>query len=343
MRALARRRDLLRLAPLPALAIAAALLVPLLGGGSQPSLAASTGPRMALTVTGPGVVCSAPPDAVCSAPVSSTVIVTVDVAARPAAGYVGFQTELFYDDLTYQPRGLDQEILWPQSALPARFPASPAGNERIVDHGALSGVAPPLPVSTHTGGIVEVLLGCPAQTQVFTLALVPYDALSRPLGSGFKPAGSGGEPGPSVPVKTTGQRAIDLDGDGSPEQVDVAGAVQLTCGEGTPVATNTPTPSRTPTPTNTPAPSRTPTPTTTPTRTSTPTVTPTPSGLVGDVSCDGEVNSIDAVLLLQYVARIIEALSCQELADTSGDGNIDSVDAALVLQFDAGLIDSLPP
>ncbi len=63
--------------------------------------------------------------------------------------------------------------------------------------------------------------------------------------------------------------------------------------------------------------------------------------LLGDVDCDGAVNSIDAALVLQLGAGLIPSLRCQEGADTNQDGTINAIDAALILQFDAGLIDSL--
>jgi hypothetical protein len=72
-----------------------------------------------------------------------------------------------------------------------------------------------------------------------------------------------------------------------------------------------------------------------------PTPTPVPPSLLGDVNCDDEINSIDALLILQYVAALIdlEDLDCPENADVDDDGDIDAIDAALILQYDAGLID----
>ena len=95
-----------------------------------------------------------------------------------------------------------------------------------------------------------------------------------------------------------------------------------------------------PPPTSTPT--ITPTPTATPTLTATATPTPTPLP-PGDASCDGDVNSIDATLILQYDAGLTDALACEDAADVNNDGGVNALDAALILQFDAGLIDSLEP
>ena len=63
----------------------------------------------------------------------------------------------------------------------------------------------------------------------------------------------------------------------------------------------------------------------------------------GDVNGDGEVNSVDAALILQLNAGLIASLPCQEAADVNGDGAVTSEDAALILQFTAGFIESFPP
>lgn len=69
-----------------------------------------------------------------------------------------------------------------------------------------------------------------------------------------------------------------------------------------------------------------------------PTPTPSPAELPGDANCDGAVNAIDAALILQATAQLIDAVSCSENADVNGDGVIDVLDAALILQMDAGLL-----
>lgn len=71
--------------------------------------------------------------------------------------------------------------------------------------------------------------------------------------------------------------------------------------------------------------------------------TPTPAPAVaGDVDCNGGVNSIDAALLLQLGAGLVDSLPCEENADVNESVAVDAIDAALILQLVAGLISSLP-
>ena len=64
---------------------------------------------------------------------------------------------------------------------------------------------------------------------------------------------------------------------------------------------------------------------------------------LGDVNGDGEVTVVDAALVLQYEAGLIDSLPCLDAADVNGDGTVDVEDAGLILQFVAGVIGSLPP
>lgn len=100
----------------------------------------------------------------------------------------------------------------------------------------------------------------------------------------------------------------------------------------TPVATVAGSPTTAATPTATPS----------PTVTFTPTRTPAPPRRYGDVSCDTNVNSLDAALVLQFSAGLVSSLNCHQNADVNSDGSINALDAALILQFSAGLIASLP-
>ncbi len=65
------------------------------------------------------------------------------------------------------------------------------------------------------------------------------------------------------------------------------------------------------------------------------------AALVGDASCDGTINAVDAALILLSNARL-GVLGCAADADVDGDGEITSADAALILQAESGLTE-LPP
>ena len=68
-----------------------------------------------------------------------------------------------------------------------------------------------------------------------------------------------------------------------------------------------------------------------------------PTGILGDVSGDGILDSFDATLILQYDVGMISGETIQlHLADVSGDGILDSFDATLILQYDVGMIPGFP-
>ncbi|MBI4571457.1 MAG: hypothetical protein HY723_05860 [Chloroflexi bacterium] len=318
-------RALARLAPIAFLAALAAFVIFSWRAAGPPATQADTaGPRMALTVSGAGLICDLPADPTeCSAPLGAVFNLSVEVAAAPAEGYIGFQTMVFYDRLTYLTRAAGDEIVWPESALPVRFPETPTALDRWVSHGDASGASPPLPASSHTGPVVELALGCSGSPSASTVALLPYDAALRPLGAGFRAGTPEGGLGALAPAKAAGTRALDVDGDGATEDVPVADVVDITC-EG---ATRTPSATRTPTSTRTPS--------ATATRTAMATPTPRPSG---DVDCSGRVDAIDAALVLQLEAGLVSGLRCGFLGDVSGDGRLNSIDATLILQFVAGLL-----
>ncbi len=58
----------------------------------------------------------------------------------------------------------------------------------------------------------------------------------------------------------------------------------------------------------------------------------------GDVNCDMTLSAIDATLLLQLAAGLVDDVACIHIADVTGDGLVDSRDAMLILQFEAGLL-----
>lgn len=67
------------------------------------------------------------------------------------------------------------------------------------------------------------------------------------------------------------------------------------------------------------------------------------SNIEGDVSCDGEVTTIDAMFILQLDAGLISNyLTCAGNGDIDEDGRVGPIDALLILQYRAGIIGSLP-
>lgn len=110
----------------------------------------------------------------------------------------------------------------------------------------------------------------------------------------------------------------------------LAGAVNVLYGS--------PPPAAMPTITSTPVPGAT------STATQPPSSTPTlPARGAGDADCSGTVTAIDAALILQFGAGLLDSLPCPDAADVNEDGTFTAVDATLILQFVAGLIGSLPP
>lgn len=82
------------------------------------------------------------------------------------------------------------------------------------------------------------------------------------------------------------------------------------------------------------------TPTSTPPPTIAPTATrtPTPTKAAGDINDDGRTNAIDAALVLQHSAGLLDSLPNAASADVNNDDRINALDAALILQHAAGLI-----
>jgi len=50
------------------------------------------------------------------------------------------------------------------------------------------------------------------------------------------------------------------------------------------------------------------------------------------------VNSLDALLILQFDARLLPSLLNAPSADVNHDGHVNSIDAARILQLEAGLL-----
>lgn len=68
------------------------------------------------------------------------------------------------------------------------------------------------------------------------------------------------------------------------------------------------------------------------------------TGVYGDADGDNEITAIDASLILQYCANLIDENHIDLSAcDVDGDGNVTAIDASLILQYCADLIDTLTP
>lgn len=65
--------------------------------------------------------------------------------------------------------------------------------------------------------------------------------------------------------------------------------------------------------------------------------------LLGDVTCDGKINVIDANYIRRYSAKMVEMNDAQKLAaDVNGDGKINIIDANLIRKYVAKVIDTFP-
>ena len=63
--------------------------------------------------------------------------------------------------------------------------------------------------------------------------------------------------------------------------------------------------------------------------------------ILGDVNEDGEINFLDAIMVLRYDAEIIELEESQlKVADVNGDGEVNFLDAIMILRYDAEIISS---
>ena len=213
-----------------AVAIAALVFILAQQLSATASEAAST---MSLEVSGNAVNCDAPDSpSECSVEGGEefTVAVAVDNIPAESSGYIGFQSLLYYGELTYNPNAdIANEIVWPDSALPLRSPDNPGGLEGIIGHASVTSQTPPLEVSTYVGNVMQLRLVCSETQESFQLVLIGYDSAELPLGSGFRLSEADG--GMTVAAKVRGQAVLVLDGnpETDAQTVDVAATVQINC------------------------------------------------------------------------------------------------------------------
>ena len=129
------------------------------GQAANPTVQAeSTGPEMVLNVSGPGVTCS---DGECDVPLGGDILLTIDIVTAPIEGYILVQTYIDIGlDLIYQPRTeAAAEFVWPDAGSDEVVLRSEIAPGELA-HGALTGLIPPLPVSSYDGTILELDLVC---------------------------------------------------------------------------------------------------------------------------------------------------------------------------------------
>ena len=164
----------------------------------------------------------------CTLEEGSSFVVKIVANTISPAGYVGWQTFLAYGGLLYKP-ALDRgdEILWPDSFFPLRAPQSPLGTEGRLQHGDLTALFPPIPISTHVGPLVELQMNCQGSDRLVLLPLVPGGSFlmdHSAIGLLFLgPDGSTYVLGESseAPVTTEGFIPLDLDNDGQLDRQQV--------------------------------------------------------------------------------------------------------------------------
>jgi hypothetical protein len=267
--------------------------------------------QMDLVIDGTSADCNSATDEKCTLGEDEAFTVRIVPSAIPEGGYIGWQTNLDYGSLQYNMTPTAAaEIKFPAGVLPLRSAIPPR-----VSHGNVTGLIPPYTPTMQKTALVNLSFTC---TTSSTLELLEYDEVTQPDGNTYS------DPnavviGPNV------------------------GVIDINCGSGPPTDTPTTGPTLTPTevtPSATPSITLTPTPVTpsaTPTQ-----VTPSPTSekICGGVDEDEAVNSVDALFVLWEVADLASPPN-PDSADVDGDGDIDAIDAALILQFEADLIDSL--
>jgi len=167
--------------------------------------AGSGGPEMGLAVTSGAASCDAMS---CDVPLSGKFTLAVRAITRPAAGYISFQSYLDFGEflptasedgagpntcsdgidnggggedrrdadcvtvyLQYSPLPATSEIVWPDLVQAAALALTDGPGLRM--HGGVTGVIPPLPVSTFEGNVVRIFLTCPASEVSTAVKLLP--------------------------------------------------------------------------------------------------------------------------------------------------------------------------
>ena len=323
--------------------------------------------RMSLRITEPAGVCAGQQ---CTLGSGQPFTLAVMLVSVPVSGYILAQSWVEFGTVlnhraTTEP---EDELVWPDCDPAIYFRGVVQVTHTL--HSCLTGLFAPQPPSSYVGPFVEISFECSTSASSSQVLLLPAGDPAAPGGGALYVDGLDqtlqivpevdgltvnclDEPlGTSTPTPTIDPSATDTPPPPTATDTPEPGATATPTDVGAPTSTldatvvaMTPTP--TPTSTSTPAPNSTSAPNSTPTadRKGTPLPTSTrtpPSQEVGDASCDGTVDPLDAALILQFAAGLTPALPCPRRADASGDGTVNPLDAALVLQFAGGFIDALP-
>lgn len=124
--------------------------------------------------------------ATCTVPLAGEFALAVEIEDAPSEGYILAQTFIdFGARLTYNPTEEQiDEILWPDcnDTVAVRAQTIP----QAVNHGCLTGLIPPLPLSTYVGGFLELSFTCSREASTTVIRLLPYDdSIARTSGAAF--------------------------------------------------------------------------------------------------------------------------------------------------------------
>lgn len=204
----------------------------------------------------------------CTVPLAGFFTLSVAAVEPPAAGYIGFQTFIdygrdFYDPdraeddfappvcddgvdngndgfidlddsdcidqpLTYHPVGPTEAITWPDlgSDKIAIQDNEPVG--AAVSHGGLTGILPPLPASTYSGNLVELVMSCSDDESTTEVRLLPIDdPVALTFGAGYSEAPDGSTQSAAKTEPLTINCAGEVDGDDGEEPTATPTAIVL--------------------------------------------------------------------------------------------------------------------
>ena len=132
------------------------------------------GPEMRLNVTGGN--CDHPTEpSICHVPFSGSFLLSVEVVTAPEAGYILAQTFIdFGSHLAYKPAAsAADEVIWPDLADGTALRSETGLG--LVNHGGLTSLTPPMPVSHFEGAIVQLEMSCSAEASSNTVLLLAAD------------------------------------------------------------------------------------------------------------------------------------------------------------------------